>query len=288
MANDKNIFQRMAEVQKKVLSVNKNETVKMHENDRGYKAVTHDDVAAALHLPLAECGVFMLPDVVEYSNTQFEKTNKYGQQTTWYRTDLKIKVAWVNIDKPEDRIESTGAAFALDTSDKSFAKAYSLALKIVLLKVHLLESRDGEEQRPFDDLNNGKPQNNNNQGQNNNRQQQRPQNQNNQKNVAPPQTTNLKTQPQTDDKPKTQVFSNPDLPDIPEKPKDNAAKMAEFYNGLGLTDVFAQKQYEIGFFTVPVAFNAISDKECRDYCNWVRENAAKDGRLAKVNNKANN
>ena len=34
-----------------------------------------------------------------------------------------------------------------DTSDKAYAKAYSLALKIVLLKVHLLESRDGEEQR---------------------------------------------------------------------------------------------------------------------------------------------
>lgn len=151
----KNIYQRMVEVQKKVLSVQKNETVKMSENDKGYKAVTHDDVAAALHLPLAEAGVFMLPDIVEFSVKDFEKTNQWGKTVTWYRTDLKIVVKWINADKPEDFIQSTGAAFALDTSDKSFAKAYSLALKIVLLKVHLLESRDGEEQRPFEDANGG-------------------------------------------------------------------------------------------------------------------------------------
>lgn len=168
----KNIFQRMIEVQKLVTSVDKNETVKMHENDRGYKAVTHDDVAAALHLPLAQCGVFMLPDIEKYETSSFDKVNQYGKSVTWYRTDIEIKVQWINVDKPEEFITSKGAAFALDTSDKSFAKAYSLALKIVLLKVHLLESRDGEEQRPFDEQNNEnkKGKGNQNQDQNNNQQ----------------------------------------------------------------------------------------------------------------------
>lgn len=150
-----NIWQRMTVVQKSVTTIQKNELVKMFENDKGYKAVTHDDVAAALHLPLAEAGVFMLPDIESFSTTSFEVTkpgyqNQPPKVQTWYRTDIKIIVKWVNIDKPEEFIQSTGAAFALDTSDKSFAKSYSLALKIVLLKVHLLESRDGEEQRPFD------------------------------------------------------------------------------------------------------------------------------------------
>jgi hypothetical protein len=168
----KNIYQRMADVQKKVQTVYKNETVKMFENDKGYKAVTHDDVAAALHTPLAECGIFMLPDVLEYQTTTFEKENKYKTMVTWYRTDIKIKCKWINIDKPEDFIESSGGAFALDTSDKSYAKAYSLALKIILLKVHLLESKDGEEQRPFDEHNNQnfKDQQNKNQNQSNNKQ----------------------------------------------------------------------------------------------------------------------
>lgn len=146
----KNIYQRMLEVQKKVTSVNKESVVKMSENDRGYKAVTHDDVAAALHIPLAEAGIFMLPDVESFSVSEFEKTNKWGNVTTWYRTDIKIVVKWINVDNPQEYIESRGAAFALDSSDKSFAKAYSLALKIVLLKVHLLESRDGEEDRVFE------------------------------------------------------------------------------------------------------------------------------------------
>lgn len=153
--SEKNIYQRMIEVQKLVKTIQKNETVKMFENDKGYKAVTHDDVASALHLPLAECGIFMLPDVEKYTVSTFEKLNNYNKMVTWYRTDLDISVKWINADKPDDFITSRGAAFALDTSDKSFAKAYSLALKIVLLKVHLLESRDGEESRPFDEQNGG-------------------------------------------------------------------------------------------------------------------------------------
>ncbi|AEG42298.1 putative SSB protein [Bdellovibrio phage phi1402] len=136
-----------------VHEVEKRETVKMHENDKGYKAVTHDDVAAALHLPLAECGVFMLPDIVKYETSSFDKPNSYGKMVTWYRTDLEISVQWINIDNPSELIQAKGAAFALDTSDKSFAKSYSLALKIVLLKVHLLASRDEEERRMFEEIN---------------------------------------------------------------------------------------------------------------------------------------
>lgn len=144
-----NIYQRMTAVQKAVKSVDKNEHVQMKEGEKGYKAVTHDDVAAALHEPLANAGIFMLPNVTKYSFSNFEINGKYGPKT-WYRTDLEINVKWINVDNPSDFIESTGAAYALDSSDKSFAKAYSLALKIVLLKVHLLESRDGEEERQLE------------------------------------------------------------------------------------------------------------------------------------------
>lgn len=153
--SDLNIYQRFIQVQKQVRSVVKNDTIKMSATDKGYKAVSHDDVAALLHLPLAEAGIVMLPDVVDFSTTEFEVekpgyNGKPGYIQRWYRTDLKIMVKWINADKPDDFFSSTGAAFALDTSDKSFAKAYSLALKIVLLKVHLLESRDEEEKRTFE------------------------------------------------------------------------------------------------------------------------------------------
>lgn len=171
LSHDKtlNIYQRMVIVQKSVGEVQKRELVKMFENDKGYKAVSHDDVAEALHMPLAEAGVFMLPDIVKYETTMFDKKNQYGKEVTWYRTDLEIEVKWINVDKPDEFIKSKGAAFALDTSDKSFAKAYSLALKIVLLKVHLLASRDDEEQRRFEEINGvdqkpqGRQQNNQNQ-----------------------------------------------------------------------------------------------------------------------------
>ena len=149
----KSIYQRMIDVQKRVTTIIKNEVVKMSDNDRGYKAVSHDDVAAALHLPLAEAGIVLLPDVVNkvFSEFEVEKKNNYGTyKQRWYRADVDIVVKWINADKPDEFIESRGSAFALDTSDKCFAKAYSLALKIVLLKVHLLESSDEEEKRIFE------------------------------------------------------------------------------------------------------------------------------------------
>jgi len=105
-------------------------------------------------LPLAEAGIILLPNVIDHKFTEFEiekKGDRGNYKQYWYRTDLKIKVKWINADNPSDFIESDSAAFALDTSDKGFAKAYSLALKIALLKVHLLESYDEEEKREFQD-----------------------------------------------------------------------------------------------------------------------------------------
>jgi len=153
MENKKNIYQRLIDVQKAVQTVEKGSTVKLSEKDKGYKAVKHDDVARLLHLPLAEAGIFMLPDVEKFRVSEFEKVNQWGNKVTWYRTDIEIAVKWINVDNPDDFIISRGAAFAMDTSDKSFAKAYSLALKIILLKVHLLESRDEEEERIFEKQN---------------------------------------------------------------------------------------------------------------------------------------
>lgn len=147
----RNIYQRILEVQKKVQTVFKNESVEITKNNK-YKAVTHDDVAALLHLPLAEAGIVLVPTVTEHTVSTFEVEKKgYNNGPNYkqlqYRVDLKISVKWVNAYDPEDFIESNGGAYAIDTSDKAYAKAYSLALKIVLLKVHLLESRDGEEHR---------------------------------------------------------------------------------------------------------------------------------------------
>lgn len=156
----KNVHQRMLEVQKKVTSVVKTETVKMNDRDKGYKAVSHDEVAAALHMPLAEAGIVVVPSVISHVFSEFTKTKDYNgvkTETQWYKTELTLSVKWINADNPSDFIESISAAIALDSSDKAFTKAYSLALKAALLKVHMLESRDDEEQRPLEKDNQQKP-----------------------------------------------------------------------------------------------------------------------------------
>lgn len=148
----KNVYQRLIEVQKVVQSVKKNETVETGQG-KSYKGVSHDDVAALLHMPLAEAGIAVIPTVTDSITTEFELKNKYGDIKKWYKTDLQINVKYVNVDDPEDFFESNGKAFAIDSGDKGPAKAYSLALKIILLKVHMLESYDQEEQRNFENEN---------------------------------------------------------------------------------------------------------------------------------------
>lgn len=144
----KNVFQRFLEVQKKVLHVLKKDDITIAGET--YKAVSHDDVAAALHLPLAEAGIVLLVDQEECTFSSFELKNRYGDLKTWYRADVKVTATWINADNPEDRFKSGARAFAVDSSDKAASKAYSLALKIILLKQHLLESRDQEESRDFE------------------------------------------------------------------------------------------------------------------------------------------
>jgi len=148
MSNVKGLLQRLVEVQKEVTTVIKNEKVEVTKNN-SYKAVTHDDVAALLHMPLAKHGIIVVPTITDIEHSTLVVKTQYGEKQK-FRTDLKIKVTYINADNPKDFIETHGGAFAFDSADKAPAKAYSLALKTVLLKMHLLESRDEEEKRDKD------------------------------------------------------------------------------------------------------------------------------------------
>jgi len=50
----------------------------------------------------------------------------------------------VNIDKPEDCVESSWRGFGMDTQDKAIGKAYSYAYKYGLLKLFALETGDDD------------------------------------------------------------------------------------------------------------------------------------------------
>lgn len=123
-----NLFQRLNAIMKTVRYVQK-------ENKRvnnQYTFVSHDSVTAALHGPLAEHGVLMIPSVAELTQD--------GN-----RTAVKMELCFLNIDEPSERFVVFYWGYGIDPSDKGIGKAISYAVKYGLLKVFCLETGDDVE-----------------------------------------------------------------------------------------------------------------------------------------------
>lgn len=123
-----NIYQRLNQVMKQVKAIQK-EDKKVNNQ---YTFVSHDAVAAALHDPMVEAGIMMVPTIAELTQD--------GN-----RTAAKVQVDFVNIDDSADRVTVTYWGYGVDPSDKGIGKAVSYAVKYALLKVFCLETGDDVE-----------------------------------------------------------------------------------------------------------------------------------------------
>lgn len=153
-----NIHQRILQVYKEVQTVDKNGKINL-PGEGSYKAVNHDDVAALLHMPLANFGILPIPTQSTSKITQWESEKFYNGKPSGkkmnFMFETTVSVKFVNADDPSDFIESSATAYAIDSSDKAPGKAYSYAVKTIMLKVFMLESRDNEESRDFENENYG-------------------------------------------------------------------------------------------------------------------------------------
>ena len=144
-----NLYNRIIQVYKSVGSIEKDAEVSTGGSN-SYAAVSHDAVTKALHGPIAEAGIVCNPTQLECVVSEFTKTvESYGKTITktMYRADVKAEIEFINADNPSERMVSRASAYAFDSSDKAVAKAYSMACKMIYLKVFMLESADREEER---------------------------------------------------------------------------------------------------------------------------------------------
>lgn len=147
-----NLYNRIIEVYKSVQSIEKDAEVSTGGNN-SYAAVSHDAVTKALHMPIAEAGIVCNPTQLNCTVSEFQKTTEsYGKTVTktLYRADVIAQIEFINADNPTEKMVSTASAYAFDSSDKAVAKAYSMACKMIYLKVFMLESADREEERVED------------------------------------------------------------------------------------------------------------------------------------------
>lgn len=147
-----NIYQRLNKVHKAVKSIIKEGEIQA--GNSSYTVVTYDSVIGILHMPFAEAGIAPISNMVTCQISSFDKTKEWQgkqQTTTWYRAEVEAKIVFTNIDEPTDTFTSSAVAYAFDTGDKAPGKAYTMALKMILMKVAMLESMDQEEAREFEE-----------------------------------------------------------------------------------------------------------------------------------------
>ena len=145
-----NIYQKLNEVQKIVRTVLKTAKIDITQY-RSYTAVTHDEVAGILHLPMANAGIFVEVDMTNCKIEQIETDSTYNNVTTKkisYMATVQMEMKFVNSDDPTDFFLVKQTAYAFDSGDKAIGKAQSMAVKYAYLKNLNLESMDDEEHRP--------------------------------------------------------------------------------------------------------------------------------------------
>lgn len=124
----RNIYQRMNEVMREVKAIQK-ESKKVNGQ---YTFVSHDAVAEALHMPMVNAGIVMLPSI--------EELTRDGNRTT-----VMMGLNFINIDNPEDKCYIRHAGDGIDPQDKGIGKAVSYAVKYGMLKAFCLATGDDVE-----------------------------------------------------------------------------------------------------------------------------------------------
>ena len=119
-----NIYQRLAAAMKEVQYIQKDKP-----NGMKYSIVSHDAVTAKVRPALLKQGVVYHPSDMEFSQN--------GN-----RTEVFMRVNFVNIDKPDDCISVPSVGYGIDNQDKGPGKAMSYAVKYALLKALGLETGD--------------------------------------------------------------------------------------------------------------------------------------------------
>ena len=145
MANEMNIFQRMAAATAEITHVAKN--LEIGYGNSKYNAVSEADVLAAVRKAEQKYGIYSYPYKREIiSSGQMESTDRNGNVTKKLLLRVLTTYRFVNIDKPEEFIETQGYGDGVDPQDKAPGKAMTYSDKYCLLKAYKIVTGDDPDQ----------------------------------------------------------------------------------------------------------------------------------------------
>lgn len=139
-----NIYEKMLNITNEMSNVNKNLIV--GEGKNSYKAVGEADILKAVKELEFKHRVYSYPHSREIiDSTMYTTSNKFGEKNNIF-SRIKTIYRFVNIDKPEEYIETTTYAEGIDTQDKGAGKAMTYADKYALMKAYKIVTGEDPDQ----------------------------------------------------------------------------------------------------------------------------------------------
>ena len=149
-----NIFEKMSAITAELGTVAKNLNVSAGKGN-SYKAVGERDVLDAVKPIEAKYKVYSYPYSREtLESEQLENESTYNGQTTkrtTFYTRIKTVYRFVNIEKPEEYIDTTVFSVGMDSQDKGDGKAMTYADKYALMKAYKISTGDDPDQAASED-----------------------------------------------------------------------------------------------------------------------------------------
>ena len=144
-----NIFEKMAAITAELQTVAKNLTVEVSKNNK-YKAVSERDILDAVKPIETKHGIYSYPasrEILESNLLESESTyNGTTTKKTTFMTRIKTVYRFVNVEKPEEYIETITFAEGIDSQDKGSGKAMTYADKYALMKAYKISTGDDPDQ----------------------------------------------------------------------------------------------------------------------------------------------
>lgn len=139
-----NIYEKMSNITNEIEKVNKNLTV--GEGKSSYKAVGEADVLKAVKELEFKYKIYSYPyarEIIESS--MYTTSNQYGEKNNIF-SRIKTTYRFVNIENPDEYIDTITYAEGIDTQDKGAGKAMTYCDKYALMKVYKIITGDDPDQ----------------------------------------------------------------------------------------------------------------------------------------------
>lgn len=150
-----NIYEKMSAITAELQTVAKNLIVQQTKTS-SYKAVSERDILDAVKPLEAKHGIYSYPAkrTILESNMLESESEWQGKVTkkTTFMTRIETVYRFVNVEKPDEFIETTTFAEGIDTQDKGSGKAMTYGDKYALMKAYKISTGDDPDQTASEEM----------------------------------------------------------------------------------------------------------------------------------------